>query len=80
MSKQEKGRIDIHEEERIQRIKRLVVIAMFSDDELMERFVLKGGNAIDLAYQLGWRASVDIDLSMADDFRPEDIGAVRLKI
>lgn len=80
MSRQKKGRVDTHEAERVQQIKRLVVIAMFSNDELMERFVLKGGNAVDLAYQLGWRASVDIDLSMADDFRLEDIGAVRLQI
>jgi hypothetical protein len=80
MSKQKKGRVDTQEGERIQQIKRLVVIAMFSDDELMERFVLKGGNAIDLAYQVGSRASVDIDLSMADDFRPEDLGAIRLRI
>ncbi len=80
MSKQKRGRIDTHEVERVQQIKRLVVIALFSDDELMERFVLKGGNAVDLAYQIGWRASVDIDLSMADDFRSEDIEAIRLLI
>ncbi len=80
MSRQKKGHIDTHEIDRIQHIKRLAVIAMFSDDDLMERFVLKGGNAIDLAYQLGWRASVDIDLSMADEFRLDDIEAVRLKI
>ena len=34
--------------ERLEYIKRLVVIAMFRDEELTNRFVLKGGNAIDL--------------------------------
>ena len=30
--------------------------------------VLKGGNALDLVYKLSARASMDIDLSMRDDF------------
>jgi hypothetical protein len=29
----------------IRRIRELVIIAMFADDELMETLVLKGGNA-----------------------------------
>ena len=33
-------------------IRRLVIIAMFSDDRLMEKFVLKGGNALSLVYGL----------------------------
>ena len=41
---------------------------MFSDDELMSRLVLKGGNALDLIHRVGARASVDIDLSMESDF------------
>jgi predicted nucleotidyltransferase component of viral defense system len=49
-------------------IRRLVIIALFSDDELMEKFVLKGGNALDIVYTIGTRSSVDIDLSMSDDF------------
>ncbi len=52
----------------LERIKRLVVIAMFSDDQLMEYLVLKGGNAVDLVYKLSSRASMDIDLSMSEDF------------
>lgn len=52
----------------LERIKRLVVIAMFSDDQLMEYLVLKGGNALDLVYKLSARASMDIDLSMREDF------------
>jgi hypothetical protein len=49
-------------------IRRLVIIALFSDDELMEKFVLKGGNALDIVYTIGTRSSVDVDLSMSDDF------------
>lgn len=49
-------------------IRRLVIIALFSDDELMEKFVLKGGNALDIVYTIGTRSSVDIDLSMSGDF------------
>jgi hypothetical protein len=31
-----------------ERIKRLVIIAMVSDDELLEKLVLKGGNLLDI--------------------------------
>ena len=55
-----------------EKIKKLVIIAMFSDDELMDRFVLKGGNALDLIHHVSTRASVDIDLSIADDFTPDE--------
>lgn len=53
------------------KIKELVIIAMFSDDILMERFVLKGGNALDLIHHVSARASVDIDLSIDGDFSLE---------
>lgn len=49
-------------------IRRIVIIAMFSDDELFEKLALKGGNALSLVYRFGSRVSVDIDLSLADDF------------
>lgn len=52
----------------LKEIRRLVIIALFSDDELMEKFVLKGGNALDLVYGVGTRTSVDIDVSISDDF------------
>ncbi len=37
---------------RIDRIKRLAIIALISDDYLMETLVLKGGNAMRMAYEL----------------------------
>ena len=49
-------------------IRKLVLIAIFSDDDLMDTFVVKGGSAIDLLYKLDARASVDIDLLMDNDF------------
>jgi len=68
-----KKRISPAEElERREKIKRLVIIAMFSDDALMERFVLKGGNALDLIHRISARASVDIDLSIDGDFTSEE--------
>lgn len=50
-------------------IRRIVIVAMFSDDELFKQLTLKGGNALNLVYQLGSRVSADIDLSLEEDFR-----------
>jgi predicted nucleotidyltransferase component of viral defense system len=49
-------------------VKRKTLVAMFSDDELMERLVLKGGNALDLVYGISTRASVDLDFSLDGEF------------
>jgi hypothetical protein len=57
-------------------IRRTAIIAMFSDDLLMERLVLKGGNALDLVHRLTGRGSLDIDFSIEGDFDDlEDIKA-----
>jgi len=66
--------------DRQRRIKELVIIAMFSDDELMERLVLKGGNAIDLLYRVAGRASVDVDFSIETDFVETERVAIRRRI
>lgn len=63
-----------------EKIKKLVIIAMFSDDELMERLVLKGGNALDLIHRVSTRASADVDLSIDGDFPSELRLALRGKI
>lgn len=52
----------------LEKIKRLTVVSMFSDDELEEDLVLKGGNAMDLVHRLSSRASMDLDFSMKHDF------------
>jgi hypothetical protein len=49
-------------------IRKTIIVAIASDDALMERLVLKGGNALDIVYRLGERASLDVDFSMSDDF------------
>lgn len=61
-------------------VKRAAIIAMFSDDDLMTRLVLKGGNLLDLVYKIAGRASVDIDLSLDREFGRDEIEAVKGKI
>src|SRR6267378_4207022 len=51
---------------------------MFSDDVLFHQLALKGGNAVNLVYKFGSRASVDIDLSIESDF--DDIEDTRERI
>jgi predicted nucleotidyltransferase component of viral defense system len=47
------------------------IAALFGDDVLLDRLVLKGGNAIKLVYEVGQRSSLDLDFSIAGDF--EDV-------
>lgn len=76
-----KKRISALEEvKRRERIKELVIIAMFSDDLLMERVVLKGGNALDIVHRVSSRASADVDLSIAGDFTAEERSALQDRI
>lgn len=59
----------------LEQVKKLVIIAMFSDDDLMERLVLKGGNLLDIVYGVSTRASVDVDFSIEGEFdRLEAVG------
>ena len=60
-------------------IKVWAIQAMFSDDELLEQLVLKGGNAMALVHQISARASVDLDFSLRQDFG-EDIAKVEDRI
>jgi len=63
--------------ETLDRIKRLAIVAIFSDDEFMDTFVLKGGNALDLIHGVAARSSVDLDFSMAGDFTGRDLNELR---
>ena len=56
----------------LEKLRKLTIIGLFADDDLMDIFVLKGGNALELAYKLHSRASMDIDISLAQDF--DDLG------
>ncbi len=63
--------------ELVERIKRLIIIALASDDELIESIVLKGGNAIDLLYKAREksfsRTSYDLDFSIQDGDFDQDL-------
>lgn len=63
----------------LDRIKNLAIQAMFSDDELLEQLVLKGGNAMALVHQISARASVDLDFSLKQDFG-ENLDVVQARI
>ncbi len=66
------GTLTSQEEQELLRIRKTIIVAIASDDALMERLVLKGGNALDIIYKLGERSSLDLDFSMEEDFRDED--------
>jgi hypothetical protein len=64
--------------ELVNKIKRLAIIALASDEQLIETIVLKGGNAIDLAYKGNFdtisRTSYDLDFSIEDgDFNEDEL-------
>jgi predicted nucleotidyltransferase component of viral defense system len=61
-------------------IKKLAIIGLFSDDDLMEVFVLKGGNALDLVYNISPRASLDLDISLQTDLDHDSLNTIRMKI
>lgn len=52
----------------LEEVRRRILIALFSDDELMDALVLKGGNALALVHHVGSRASLDMDFSMESAF------------
>lgn len=59
-------------------IRRIAITAIFSDDVLFERVVLKGGNALSLVLGLSKRTSLDLDFSIENDF--EDLDDIRNRI
>ena len=59
-------------------IRRLVIVAVFADDWLMERLVLKGGSALALVHGIGARASIDVDFSLDGDF--DDVEEAKRRI
>jgi len=59
-------------------VRRLVIIAMFSDDVLFGKLVLKGGNAISLVYKYGARGSLDVDFSIEGEFDDTEDASKRI--
>lgn len=64
----------------LEKIRKLAVISLFSDDTLMDIFVLKGGSALNLVYDINSRASIDIDVSMEEDFGEENMENIKNKL
>jgi len=64
----------------IEEIKKMSIVALISDDYLMETLVLKGGNAIDLIHKISARASWDLDFSMEGDFDKDRLDEIGEKI
>lgn len=62
----------------LEEVRRRVLIALFSDDMLMDELVLKGGNALALVYKIGSRASVDLDFSLQKAFADVDNAQARI--
>jgi len=55
-------------------VRKLAITALFSDDVLFHRLVLKGGNAMSLVLGISPRVSLDLDFSIEADFEDlEDI-------
>jgi predicted nucleotidyltransferase component of viral defense system len=59
-------------------IRRLTITALFADDKLVDELVLKGGNALNIVYELTTRTSLDLDFSIEKDF--EDLKDVETRI
>jgi len=60
----------------LEKIRRCAIVSVVSNDDLMDRLVLKGGTAIDLVYQISGRASIDVDFSMQDKFHDDELSDV----
>src|SRR5690349_6525465 len=61
-----------------QAVRKIAITALFSDDTLFEKIVLKGGNALNLVLGLSDRTSLDLDFSIENDF--DDVDDVRARI
>jgi len=63
-----------------EQLKRLAIIGLFSEDQLVDRLVLKGANALSLAHGLTSRASFDLDFSMEGAFEAGELANITARI
>jgi hypothetical protein len=61
-----------------QAVRRIAITALFSDDFLIDKIVLKGGNALNLVLGISDRTSLDLDFSIENDF--ENIEEVQQRV
>jgi hypothetical protein len=66
--------------EQLELFKKLTITALVSDETLMGILVLKGGNALNIAYEVTNRGSIDIDFSMEGDFGKEDLSQMQNQV
>lgn len=64
----------------IEKIKVLTLRALVSNERLMYGLVLKGGNALQLVYEMTDRASLDIDFSIDGDFTPDEFAFLKANL
>jgi len=64
----------------LDKFRKLTIISLFYDDDLLDTFVLKGGNALNIVYGVNNRASMDIDVSMENDFTKEELNQIEIKL
>ncbi len=65
---------------KIEKIRKLAIQAIVSNDILMEKLILKGGSAIDLIHRFANRASMDLDFSIEGDFNSNEQAALRNQV
>lgn len=61
------------------KIRKLIIIGIFSNDIILNHFALKGGNALSIGHNINERASMDIDISMEKDIDSLSISREKLK-
>jgi predicted nucleotidyltransferase component of viral defense system len=54
-------------------IKRIALVGLFSQNDLMGQLVFKGGSLLEIVYGVTYRASEDLDFSIQSDFDLDDI-------
>ena len=64
----------------LETIRIIAIKSMVSDDTLMEKLILKGGNALDLIHKIAERASVDLDFSIEDTFDDSLLDQLEIKM
>lgn len=64
----------------LDKVKVLAIQGLVSDDDLMEKLVLKGGNAIDLIHGAYQRGSLDLDFSIEEDFENIELRDLEKKV
>lgn len=68
LTKKSSKKAEVATPDLLETIKKTTIISLFSDDDLLDLLVLKGGNAMDIVHKVSSRASVDIDLSVDKNF------------